>query len=234
MRWTAMAGLFLVLMAGTARGQDVSLGQPQPPPPTTLPSNGYGGLTLREALEQIRAIDPHFNYTIVTRNGANPDGPVLPRMEATGITVDDFMQFLELGCLRGVAVQPVGSTGDRVFMYVILIDGSVEQSNTEVRVFPLGSAVDSTAADASDNARINAMNNILSLLQAAVQATGDTTPYKMRVHEPTLTLIFAGDQREEKAIQDAVDAVSEPRQDLSIKVLQLEDKLAESQATTQP
>ncbi len=51
------------------------------------------------------------------------------------------------------------------------------------------------------------MNNILSLVQAALEAQGSTTNVLMKVHEATETLIFRGNLEQTEAVQQVLAAL---------------------------
>src|SRR5208283_1709994 len=71
-----------------------------------------------------------------------------------------------------------------------------------VMVYRLTHLIRSNAAD-----RSKALNDILSLVQAALEATGSNQPPLMKVHAPTETLIFRGHPTQLEAVNRTLKAL---------------------------
>jgi hypothetical protein len=176
-------------------------------------------------IEAIRAAVPGFNAVILRSSGVAPNYPTLPPMQLKNVTIGQFMRFVQ-EAFPPVDVSPVD--GPNGTLYAIRVQGDdeaerrskmAEQAN-RVRLFRLTDIVRAMAAEMPgrgsastrpEEERIKeATNHVLSLLQIAIEQADAGAPYSLKIHEPTLTLLFKGSAEQKAVLEDAL-ATLDPR-----------------------
>jgi hypothetical protein len=223
---TSLVGLVVCCVAIAAAQQ-----APPMPAPTTEPieiedrliSTRFENMRLEEVLDWIRGRVPGFNAVIVREPGVPEDYPTLPQnMELTNVTIGQFLAFLR-EAFANVSVKRID--GPPAPLYVIRIDapapgGAVIQSPAEppltVRVYRLKEITDalisqsqSVTTRAADEAttRTQAISHVLSVVQAALDQAGEKTQPVLKVHEPTMTLIFKGTESQQDVLEEVLRAL---------------------------
>lgn len=215
--------------------------QPATQPTTTLaasqimmPAVRYQNAPLDEILNSLRDKVPSFNFTVVRAPGVPAGYPMIGDLNAKNVTVDQFLQFIE--ATFGVGTVAIdGPAGPLYVLSVRQPDGdAVEQARLKTRsvqIFPLSviiSALRVPDAKGVVPANKQLMNDVLSLVQAAVKEAGAEKDISLQAHEPTATLLVNGNQSQLNLVQLVLDALRPSQESLTAMNARLEAQLAES------
>ena len=134
-----------------------------------------------------------------------------PGDDAKNVTVGQFLQFIQG---RSPACNTSGSTGPMDRFYAIRVAWKTIPSagrwaidRNRVRLFRLNEFINTLADEnpAKDKPREEkvkeATAQVLSLLQAALEQTEDQEPCVVKIHEPTLTLMFKGGPEKQAVLE---------------------------------
>ena len=218
----SVGGLALLLAATAARADGVIFGDERAMPPITVPA---GGMPLRDALAAVGKAVPDFHYVVTRSPGTPDDVPVLPPMQMQGLTIGQFLGFVNLSTMvtNGLTINAIEGTGGKPPLYVIDIKRPAEVAApprsafppTTVHVSSLAELVEPRAAvktDGGDHVR-EATDDVLSAVQATLDAAAISgPPATLRVHQPTLTLITRGSDEQLQLIEQTLAALR-PTQD---------------------
>jgi hypothetical protein len=247
MMTTLAAVVVLLLLPFQASGQTTA---PARTKPTTVPLDGilpemrFDGQTLDEVIEYIQTIVPDFNAVIIRPPGMPADQPTVPRMTLKNVTLLQLLQVLEASASTKVDIID-GESGPVYTLRLLpnpweVARGPGSRAETVVRVFALGDIVNSMAQTRNGEPKDRqktAMNDLLSLVQAALeQAGGDDTPV-LQIHEATQTLVFKGTKAQLEIVAQALAALPKPsetevrqqRDDAWNNLEQTRNQLAEAQ-----
>ena len=190
----------------------------------TMPTDRIDRPTLLdEELEAIRAAVPDFNSVVVRDPGVPADYPMLPVMTLKNVTLGQFLQFtraaypgMEIvridgpaGALYSIRVHPdeeamrraaARADANRVRLYR-LADVVSALTVDKVRADPNGAPVN------RDELTKDATNQVLSLLQAALDQTDQDGPVVLKIHEPTQTLMFKGSRAKQDVLEEALSTL---------------------------
>lgn len=208
---------------------------PAPPPPprpamdnTILPDENVPSMPLENWLGEFRDQMPDLHCVIISGPGTKM--PVLPALSTKNLSVGQFMDFLK-AAFPGLDIQVID--GPKAPLYVIHLPNTDEVALPDimVKIYPLKEIVLSmVGANATEDAKKKALNDVLSLLQTAVSDLGDKSQYAMNVHEPTMTLIFKGTPKMTYTLDQAITAL-EPKGvvvDMQRKLANQDDKLQDA------
>jgi hypothetical protein len=207
---------------------------PDPAHTTVMPNIDVSNQPVDKVLDQLRASVPWFHYVIFRQPGTPRDEPRLPQMSMDGVTVEQFLKLITDEYPAIVSIRRID--GDKTPLYEVNIadpskiagkesESSHDASATQpvMKVFALADLVDSL--NVSDNSK-KAMDDILSLVQAALDASGTDAknPTVLKVHQPTQTLIFKGTPEKLAVLSQALDAL---RPKLDSETVKLRSELEE-------
>ena len=155
--------------------------------------------------------------------GVAPDYPTLPAMTLKNVTLGQFMQFVQASY---PGVQCVRIDGPAGALYSIRIRPDEEAMRraalrgdaNRVRLYRLADAINALTADKPragpegkdinrDEAVKDATNQVLSLLQAALDQTDQDGPVTLKIHEPTQTLMFKGSRAKQDVLEEALSTL---------------------------
>lgn len=181
----------------------------------------FHDIRLRDAADYLRDAAPGFQAVVVADPQCPDPNPVLPEMALKNVELQQLLAVftkaipqLTIEAIRGekgsvyvfklAAPESVGGLGGGMGGMGMPGRGGAQTPRFDAyRLSPL------IPAGASD--RTKALNNILSFLQAALETHGSMSGVVMKVHEPTETLIFRGNQDQTEAVEKALKAL-EPTQ----------------------
>ena len=166
---------------------------------------------------------------------ADPD-PTLPDIELKNIDLNQFLDVLSQA-LPQLSVD--GVQGEKGPVCLMKIGAQAGAQPPRLQVYRLTPLIPDTAD------RKAYLNDILSLVQAALEAQGSASNVLMKVHEQTGTLIFRGNAAQTDVVEHALKAL-EPtntesqraklqlqyqaeRERTQVRVAQLEDRLKEAE-----
>jgi hypothetical protein len=171
---------------------------------------------LDDQMAALRAALPNFNVVIVRDPGVPKDYPTLPAMTLKNVTVGQFLEFIQAS-YPGMQLDRInGPTGTLYAINIRMTEEAVRRNQVieernRVRLFRLNEYInaladESPAKDKPREERVKeATAQVLSLLQAALEETDDGDgPTVVRIHEPTLTLLFKGSQAKQAVLQEAL------------------------------
>jgi hypothetical protein len=202
-----------------------------------LPAQKLQG-PLDEILNQIKDKSKGFNSVIVRSPGVPESYPTLAPLTANGVTIGQFLQFIKTS-YPGVEISRIDGPNDPLYVIRIAL-GNVPPwqlpgmpGNSQpvvdpttgaamglppqptVKVYPLGNIVRALADGKTGNGdhTKQALDDVLSLVQATLdQAGASKDQTSIKVHEPTLSLVFRGSP-DKIALLDELLATLEPKQD---------------------
>ena len=172
-------------------------GMPMPSDEITKP------ILLDDELREIHDAVPSFIWVLNRDGFAQPDYPTTPAMTLKHVTISPILCNMSRrhSPARPVHVRIDGPEGS---LYSIRIAGSPDRPRTNhVRLYRLSDIINAQANEseakdkdttkARDERMKTATNDVLSLLQAALDQTDpDGASSLAKIHEPTLTLMFKG------------------------------------------
>ena len=165
----------------------------------TLKEVSFKGVRLNDAVSYLRQTCPRFKVVVVPDpQCADPD-PVLPDINLKNVDLQQFLEVLKQ-TLPQLSIEGVeGQQGPVCLLKVARFLGRNCHScrfTDLARSFP-------PAAD-----RKAYLNDILSLVQAALEAQGSASNVLMKVHEGTGTLIFRGNAAKTEVVERALKALA--------------------------
>jgi hypothetical protein len=222
----------------TRRGVGDATAQPAPAPGKTKGNDQWPDLEkqpmptesidkpvlLDDELRAIHDAIPAFIW-VTNRDGyAAADYPTLPRMTLKNVTVGQFLQYVQTAF---PGVQCLRIDGPNGPLYSIRISGNPNGAhNNHVRLYRLSeiinaqadeeAAKDKDVSKSRDDRVKAATNDVLSLLQAALDQTDPDGAMSLKIHEPTLTLMFKGSLAKQEVLEEALQTLT-PRRGSSIR-----------------
>ncbi len=194
-------------------------------------------VSLDDELAAIRAEIPDFNSVVVREPNIPKDYPTLPTMTLKNVTVGQFLQFVQasypavqiirIDGLSGqlysirVRMEGLGGGGGGFFAQGTAVDPN------RLHLYRLNEVVKSLADEKAgktrdgkpitqDDAVKEATNDVLSLLQAALDQTDQDGPSVLKIHEPTLTLMFKGSRAKQEVLEEALTSL-QPRNGRAVR-----------------
>jgi hypothetical protein len=195
----------------------------------TMPADRIDKPTLLDdELESIRAAVADFNSVVVRDPGVPADYPTLPVMTLKNVTLGQFLQFVRAaypgveivridgpaGALYSIRIRP-----DEEAMRRASFRADARADANRVRLYRLADVV--SALSITDKLRFgpdgkdvnhdeivkDATNQVLSLLQAALDQTDQDGPVTLKIHEPTQTLMFKGSRAKQDVLEEALSTL---------------------------
>ncbi len=216
---------------GSASLPGMPPGMPPPPPPSEAPpTNGAGeienvvlpelkfdAVPLDEVIDSLRERVPGFNPVVVRQPGVPNDYPTLRGVNIRNVTLGQFLDFLKTA-YPGVEIMGIkGPAGSihvirvtpkfDLFSPGMMMPGAPFEGGVATSVYRLTDIIDSLAAAKSQGqqptaeARKQAMNDVLSLMQAALEQSDKDSPAVLKVHEATQVLLFKGSEQKRAVIE---------------------------------
>ena len=185
-------------------------GMPMPSDEITKP------ILLDDELREIHDAVPSFIWVLNRDGFAQPDYPTLPPMTLKHVTIGQFLQYVQAAF---PGVQCVRIDGPEGSLYSIRIAGSPDRPRTNhVRLYRLSDIINAQANEseakdkdttkARDERMKTATNDVLSLLQAALDQTDPDGASSLKIHEPTLTLMFKGSLAKQEVLEEALQTLT--------------------------
>ena len=193
--------------AMTSYGTDVPvMGAPLPP-------GRVASVPIEDYFKQLQAHIPRLRYVVVRRwTGVTSDGPSLPAMDTTDLTLGEFVNFVNANC-PGARIEPDTSVSEVDPLYVVTLSPpAVASTRTAtphvVRAVSVRAAVQVQQRVRAEDAT-SALADVLSLVQVIVDDSPDGRGAKLKVHEPTGMLIFDGPAPLADAVAGAVTTMGQ-------------------------
>jgi len=188
---------------------------PLTPPAAVKPSSSAGDQIVKEVsfndtpldqvIEFLKDACPGFQ-AVISHDTRYPDYHPVVTMSLKNLPLNQILEVIAKS-LPELRVDKVSSSKADVWIFRIrrVIEGGQPTAAAElpnVMVYRLSPLIRANASD-----RSNALNDILSLVQAALDATGSNQPSLMKVHAPTETLIFRGHPTQLEAVSRTLQAL---------------------------
>jgi hypothetical protein len=200
---------------------------------TVLPELAFDSMPFDDVLDFLRHKVNGFNAVAVRDPGAPPGYPLLTNLKLRDVSLGQFMEFIEKS-YRGVHVERIQGTERSGPLFVIHID-AVEQpgppagmiaggaapvgggpgmqpEEPAVSVYRLSTIISALAetksAGSEPEKSKQALNDVLSLVQAALEQTGEKPKTSvLKVHEPTQVLVFKGTPQENAIVREVLETL---------------------------
>jgi hypothetical protein len=184
-------------------------------------------ILLDDELESIRAAVADFNSVVVRDPGVPADYPTLPVMTLKNVTLGQFLQFVR-AAYPGVEIVRIDGPAGALYSIRIRPDeeairrasfrADARADANRVRLYRLTDVVNALSADKlrvgpneeapnRDEVIKDATNQVLSLLQAALDQTDQDGPVTLKIHEPTQTLMFKGSRAKQDVLEEALSTL---------------------------
>jgi hypothetical protein len=217
MRLIKAAGALVMMIIGVtaiARADEPSIELLQS---TTMPAIQIANQPLEKVLQQLKAAIPGFRYVIYRAPLVSKDYPILPAIQLQGVAIDQFITLINNECPNvKITVITDGWAQNPPLLEVDITSGSTTQPATTqpsvVRVFGLAEliayrSIAIEGVEKREDRDKQASNEILSMIQAALDVSGDPTVPVMKLHGPTKTLIFKGTDAQAQIVESAIKAL---------------------------
>jgi hypothetical protein len=181
----------------------------------TLPELKFDNVKLDDALTFLSDVDPTFAPQLVRDPRVPSDYPMIT-FRAKNITIPQFLEFLQQA--YGIGSSRIAGPGGFVYLITVEADSRVEaylagqtksQSASTVNVFNISDVVQRVAAlkpaerSSAERAKL-ALNDVLALVQAALELTPQANKATLKVHEGTESLIFKGTIEQLQVVEDTL------------------------------
>jgi hypothetical protein len=215
-----MMELCIAMTAVTAMGQ-ASAPASQPATPVAIedalmPDGPFNGVSLDDLLSLLRQKIPGFNSVVIRAPGTPADYPAFGNLSVKNVTLGQFLDVVRAS-FPGVVVQRIDGRIDPVYVVHIFTPpgmpatpeetatkGSGETTSPVVKVYSLQDTVNALA-DGGDTTK--ALNDVLSLLQTALDQQGGSDQALLKVHQPTMMLIFKGSPTQMIVLEQTLNAL---------------------------
>lgn len=183
-----------------------------------------GPVTLDDLLTYLKDTVPGFNSVVIRSTGIPNDYPTLPDLSLKNVTVGQVLELLRTS-YPGVSIHRIDGKGPSgVPLYAVRIEMSggpgmiggygmppgifpapTEPPKPLVKVYRLNEII-ANLNGGSDAKK--SMDDVLSLVQAALDETGDSQEkVVLKVHQQTQTLVFKGSPEKMAVLEQALDAL---------------------------
>ena len=163
----------------------------------------FKGTHLSTAIQYLRTECPGFQAVVLSDADCTDPDPILPDMSLKNVAADQVLDVIQRAC-RGLEVAK-NDSGPSLSLpvWMFRLGGPEGSAAPTVNVFRLKHLIvgDTPAA------RAETLKDILSLIEAAHEATGSKESLKMRLHEATATLIFKGSPAQIEVVNRALKAL---------------------------
>jgi hypothetical protein len=199
---------------------------PSRPEEKVIPSFEANDNTIDEVVAMLRKDDPNVQIVLVhssplpgTGVKRSTEGSPRLRLLLKNVTTADVLNVVSRA-YPNIALDGIGGATQEM-IYILRVRDTSAGSDTRqvVQVYNLAPMVkawqqlnDAKPGD-DQNALKKALDDILSLIQAALAQTHEPTEAVIQVHPPTQTLIFRGTPAQQAAVEQAVNALRPPRAD---------------------
>jgi hypothetical protein len=239
--------VMLVLIAAVTSAEDK---KPNPPITwaTTLPAIELSNQPLEKVLGELKQKLPGFDFSI-SRENVPHDYPVLPDIRVENISLSEFVRLIQ-DELPGVTIRDktegnpslfLNANGDGTLVLQVDIGPNPNTPGVSVRVFGLSDIVAYRASllkGDGDHAK-QATDDILSLIQAALDEADSSVKPHLKIHPPTETLICKVTKDQGEVIEQVLAALRPTEAQLRLveeqqqhQVLQEVEKINSDAATT--
>ncbi len=180
----------------------------------TLKEVNFHGARLSDVVAYLRQSCPRFKAVVVADPQTSDSDPTLPDIELKNIDLKQFLEVLKQTnpqltidgvdgqqgpvCLFKLGAPPMAMGA----AFQPMAAGQSVPAAQHLQVYRLSQLIPAGAAD-----RAKALNDILSLVQAALEAQGPSANTLMKVHEATGTLIFRGNTAQTEVVDRALQAL---------------------------
>jgi hypothetical protein len=213
MRWIkAMSATVMVVLAGMAVGITRGADTTRPVAPltwaTTMPAIELSNRPLEQVLNELKQKLPGFDFSI-SRENVPHEYPVLPEMRVENVSLDDFEKLLQ-GQVPGISFSQTPDNGAVAWnsqpFFEIHITPNPNLPVPGVHVFGLTDIIAYRASllKGDGDHDKQAMNDVLSLIQAALDETDSPVKPQMKIHAPTQTLICKITSEQAEVVQQVL------------------------------
>jgi len=192
----------------------------------SLPIEKIGDIELNDLVNLLKDKLPGFNGVVIRQPNAAADYPVITQMTLKNVTLGQFLEMIRTE-YPGVAITRIDGKGPKdtpLYVFNVSPVPGMEKpadAPTAVQIYRLSEIVSNI-----DNGEKNpkkAMDSVLSLVQAALDESGDSQKPVLKVHESTQTLIFKGTKSQIAIVQQVLNSL-EPK---------VSDEVAKANAETE-
>jgi hypothetical protein len=241
-RYGLISGLVLCFLGSVAFGQApaspaagammgggavASAAAPAPAPVEgeMLPEEKFSNVRLDDFLDVVKQKVTGFNSVVVRGPGVSQDYPILPSMGMKNVTIGQFLEFVQTA-FPGVGIKRIDGPAAPLYVITIRNEGSEAvlgaeadrgDGSMDMMVFPLDKIIDKLVYEAPGHTedRKKALDDVLSLVEAAMkQQSGGAVP-ALQVHEATQTLVVRGTTAQLKGLSKVLGSLAPTSDDLN-------------------
>ncbi len=168
------------------------------------------GARLSEVIEHLKEVCPGFQAIVITKSNVPATDPVLPNISLKNVKLKNVLRLLEIS-VPGLAYETIDDgegNSDRITVFGV--DPTEDAPENILKIFPLR-----TILSRSDDRR-TALDETLSLLQATLEAIGESNSVSMKVHEGTETVLVRGTLEQVAAVEQAIIALTPTAEELEM------------------
>lgn len=209
--------IVLAIAAAPLRAQETAPAAVRGREDVVMPELKFDGIPFDDMMEYLRDVT-EMNIVVQRARGTPADYPKVGKIRLTKVTPTQFFAFLETA--YGVGVRKIEGPAGPLFVVSInappgtgggLFGGNAQPQQEEqphFRIFDLAEAINTVRARNSrmQNAS-EPLEDVMSLLQAALDQSGQKTKPTLTVHKATQTLLFRGTQESARTIENSLQAL---------------------------
>ncbi len=233
--WTVLAATVVLGQAGRP-GQVGAAAGPTTTPAVedvVMPKGPYNGVALGDLIDLLKHQVPGFDAIVIRAPQVPADYPTFDNFSPKNVTIGQFLDLVR-SSFPGVDVRRIDGRMGPLYVFEIgnggqfnvpmgsgapAAPGTIADTSTPiVRVYPLGGIVSALGGDTKQS-----LNNVLSLLQTTLDAEGGSQGATLKVHEPTMMLVFKGSVGQMQVLEQAIAALK-PKVDTTSQMAQMEQK----------
>jgi hypothetical protein len=206
---------------------------------TVVPELNFQGVALDDAIRFLQDMVPSFRAVVMREPGVPAGYPELT-IRLRKVEVGQVLSLIQSGYPE-VEIKPIDSKSGTVQCIIVRASDRIQNRGKwekgppgGVRIYRLTGAVESLVAANPETAAKDAVNQVLSLMKAALDQGGkaDGAPV-LQIHEQTQTLIFKGSAEQRACLEDVLAALDANASREERKQAEWNERLAEAQRQLQ-
>jgi hypothetical protein len=195
--------------------------------PNLIPEITLTGIPFSDVVNYLRDVDPAFQAVVSYAPGVDSSEPVIQDLRLKKVSADSVVEVM-----AAAYPQLRVAKDETARIWIIHVEPDPRQrrrdeggggeegdkGKTYTNVYRLREIVDEMIdvapnGNAKEDARKNALDSVLSLLQAAIETQGEAkSPAAIKVHPATETLVFKGTSDQANLIDQALANLAPPKE----------------------
>lgn len=197
-----------------------------------IPPGPYPVGSFEDVLKWMQDRIPELRFSIIRAAGTSTDYPKIQELNLKDVTVDQFFQVVKRA-FPGVTVEQI--QGYDASLYLIrIVDPAAAAQDREVSVYRLYEAIVGVREEGDmgtlEARNKKALNDLLSLVEAALKQAGLANKVVLQVHEPTQALVVAGPVAAQDVVKKVMAAIAPSDPQLTSKLRTMDQVVTEFNA----